>query len=146
MDHQTYYKAIRVDQGELASVVLDRLLAAWWQEAWLLGIVSGDEVPAHQWFWDGAEHVDPLKEAQAQAVRLANATTTLAAEYGRMGRDWETELKQRALEVAMMNELGLPIPGAVTDIGPSEEAEEGFEKALRNVVIDGFGGRKDADA
>jgi len=65
---------------------------------------------AHQWFWDGHEHVDPLKEANAQATRLARHTTTLAHEYARQGKDWETELRQRAKEVALMKELGLPSP------------------------------------
>jgi capsid protein len=61
----------------------------------------------HQWFWDGHEHVDPQKEAAAQAQRLASNTTTLATEYARQGKDWETELRQRAKEVALMRELGL---------------------------------------
>ena len=42
-----------------------------------------------QWFWNGHEHVDPAKEANAQATRLKNHTTTLAVEYARQGRDWE---------------------------------------------------------
>ena len=59
------------------------------------------------WFWDGHEHVDPSKEATypptrrvasrsevatsgALERRLANNTTTLAAEYARQGKDWET--------------------------------------------------------
>ncbi len=58
-------------------------------------------------FWDGHEHVDPAKEANAQKIRLANHTTTLAHEYARQGRDWEAELKQRAKEISLMRELGL---------------------------------------
>jgi capsid protein len=53
--------------------------------------------------------VDPTKEATAQETRLRNHTTTLAAEYARQGKDWETELRQRAKEVALMEELGLPM-------------------------------------
>jgi capsid protein len=56
--------------------------------------------------------VDPAKEATAQATRLASHTTTLAAEYARQGKDWETELRQRAKEVALMKELGLPMAQA----------------------------------
>jgi hypothetical protein len=40
---------------------------------------------------------------------LQNHTTTLAYEYAQQGRDWESELRQRAKEVALMNELGLPV-------------------------------------
>jgi hypothetical protein len=48
------------------------------------------------------EHVDPAKEARAQALRLSNNTTTLAQEYARQGRDWEEELRQRARELELM--------------------------------------------
>ena len=48
-----------------------------------------------------------IKEANAQATRLANHTTTLANEYARQGRDWEAELRQRAKERQLMEELGL---------------------------------------
>jgi capsid protein len=70
--------------------------------------VRGAATP-HVWFWDGVEHVDPAKEASAQATRLANHTTTLAHEFARQGRDWEDELRQRAKELALMRELGLPV-------------------------------------
>jgi len=116
LDHQTYFKTIRVEQDHLACLTLDRILAAWLREAVLVSdllplrqrtqIARGDGL-AHQWFWDGTEHVDPAKEANAQATRLASNTTTLASEYARQGRDWETELRQRAKEVALMKELGL---------------------------------------
>jgi capsid protein len=33
LDHQTYFKAIRVEQVHLEAVVLDRILAAWFDEA-----------------------------------------------------------------------------------------------------------------
>jgi len=94
--------------------VLDRLLAAWLDEAALIpGLLPADLGPfadwSHQWFWDGQEHVDPAKEASAQATRLANHTTTLAHEYARQGRDWEDALRQRAKEIALMQELGLTL-------------------------------------
>ena len=51
--------------------------------------------------------MDPAKEATAQQTRLASNTTTLASEYAKQGRDWESELRQRAKEVSLMKELGL---------------------------------------
>ena len=78
---------------------------------------------AHQWFFDGHEHVDPAKEANAQAVRLANHTTTLANEYARQGRDWEAELRQRAKEQVLMRELGLSVVTAQPD-NPNPEEED----------------------
>jgi lambda family phage portal protein len=120
LDHQTYYKSIRVDQSQIEAVVLDRILSAWLEEAVLVegllpqSLRSADAEYQHQWFWDGQEHVDPAKEATAQATRLANNTTTLADEYARRGQDWETQLRQRAKEVALMNELGLSSPQSLT--------------------------------
>ncbi|MCL2646127.1 MAG: phage portal protein [Phycisphaerales bacterium] len=117
LDHQVYFKSIRVEQEQIGRVVLDRILRAWLEEA----ILVSDFLPLwlrttpfreleHQWFWDGAEHVDPNKEANAQATRLQSNTTTLAYEYARQGRDWEDELRQRAKEMALMKELGLSAP------------------------------------
>jgi capsid protein len=132
LDHQTYFKAIRVDQSHLECVILDRILAAWLDEAALIpGLLStglgsiGDW--SHQWFWDGHEHVDPAKEASAQATRLANHTTTLAHEYARQGRDWEEALRQRAKEIALMEELGLT-PAQVQPTSEPQEEEPSDEQ------------------
>ena len=109
LDHQTYFKSIRVDQAFTASRVLDRVLVAWLREYALLvrNLDLLRAIPPHQWFWDGFEHVDPSKEASAQETRLKNLTTTLAHEYAKQGLDWESELRQRAKEKTLMKELGL---------------------------------------
>ncbi len=114
LDHQTYYKSIRVEQAHLAEIVLDQIFNAWIREAMLTPEFSmlRSVRPARLlnfrgWFFDGTEHVDPAKEANAQAKRLTSHTTTLAAEYARQGKDWETELRQRAKETRLMQTLGL---------------------------------------
>ena len=56
----------------------------------------------------------PVMSANAQATRLTNNTTTLATEYAKQGKDWETELRQRAREVALCRELGLTPSGAAS--------------------------------
>ncbi len=126
LDHQAFFKAIRVDQNFLGDMVLDRLLKAWLDEAvliegylpqWLRQL--GVDLP-HQWFWDGFEHVDPQKEAGAQATRLQSNTTTLAAEYAKAGLDWESELRQRARELALMRELGLTAQTPTSPAAPTE--------------------------
>ena len=75
-----------------SAAVLDRILAAWLDEADAHRGSAAPSLrdavgvmPSHQWFWDGQEHVDPAKEANAQATRLQNNTTTLAYEYARQG-------------------------------------------------------------
>ena len=76
------------------------------------------------WFWDGQEHVDPAKEASAQEKRLASKTTTLAAEYARQGKDWETELRQIAKERKLMKELGIADDEAGKNGSKSNEGDE----------------------
>jgi capsid protein len=135
LDHQTYYKSLRVEQSHLELAVLDRLLSAWLSEAILISDflplwMRTAGVPEHQWFWDGHEHVDPAKEANAQETRLRNHTTTLADEYARKGQDWETQLRQRAKEVALVRELKLPevqaVPAATTQDN-EENADDAAE-------------------
>lgn len=107
LDHQTYYKAIRVERANIASGILDRIFALWLRE---YALVSGRKVPAgvdHIWFWDGFEHVDPAKEANATDIRLKNGTTTYSAEFARQGKDWEREMAQIAKERQRMAELGI---------------------------------------
>ena len=129
LDHQTYFKSIRVDQSHLEGAVLDRILAAWFDEAVLIpellpaGVGPIADWP-HQWFWDGHEHVDPAKEANAQATRLTNHTTTLADEYARRGQDWENQLRQRAKELTLMQELGL----TTAESQPATETEEPIDE------------------
>ena len=119
LDHQTYFKSIRVEQSHLEAVVMDRILEAWLAEAAMVpGLLPKAVRPTltqRTWMWDGTSHVDPLKEANAQAVRLASFTTTLADEYARMGLDWETQIRQRAKELALLNELGLTPESTVID-------------------------------
>ncbi len=133
LDHQTYFKSLRIDQSRVEISILDRILVAWFDEAVLIGglLPTGQGLIAHwphQWFWDGHEHVDPAKEANAQATRLTSLTTTLADEYARRGQDWETQLRQRAKEMALMQELGLSIAQSTsqpsteeTNVIPDEE-------------------------
>jgi lambda family phage portal protein len=131
LDHQTYFKSIRVDQEQMGSVVLDHVLRTWLDEAilvsellplWLRSAAFRDL--DHQWFWDGQEHVDPAKEANAQATRLTSHTTTLAYEYARQGRDWESELKQRAKEIKLMQKLGLTVAQSPPAAAPAANDTE----------------------
>ena len=63
----------------------------------------------------------------AQEKRLANNTTTLAAEYAKQGKDWETELRPRAKEKSLMDMLGLSPPEATPQSNNGKEREEDDE-------------------
>ena len=110
LDNQIYHKSILVDRSFWETEVLNRIFEAWFREYLLTeNLVPTEE--NHTWFWDGFPHVDPNKEATAQERRLANLTTTLAAECAKDGRDYLGVLQQRAKEIKLMKSLGIPIPG-----------------------------------
>jgi len=131
MDHQIYTSNQRVLRDEIERQMLDRTLRMWLDEAVLLGIVPRGLPPISEWqwtwAWDGKEHVDPAKEANAAQTRLRTHTTTLAHEYAKQGKNWEQELRQRAAEVALMKELGLFIdlePDGNYGAATPEEADQ----------------------
>ena len=86
----------------------------------------------HEWFWDGFEHVDPVKEANAQSKRLENHTTTLADEYAKQGKDWEVQLRQRAREIDMMDELGLAQPQSLSAMSDDDFVDEIIDRIEDN--------------
>ena len=125
LDHQTYCKSLKVDRAFMEAEILDPVFGKWMRE-WALATGTDIDVCGcrHVWFWDGQEHVDPAKEASAQEKRLASKTTTLAAEYARQGKDWETELRQIAKERKLMKELGIADDEAGKNGSKSNEGDE----------------------
>lgn len=95
MDGQVYWKSIEVERRHCENVVLDRIFAAWLDEALLVQGVMPEGVGAfdadHQWFWDGREHVDPTKNANAAASNVALGISHRALEYAMAGRDMDYE-------------------------------------------------------
>lgn len=92
LDHQTYFTAIGVDRSSIETNAIDRIFRWWFDEAALIeGYLPGSLFPFRRswttWQWDGTGHVDPSKEANGQQTRLANGTTSRAAEYAREGVD-----------------------------------------------------------
>lgn len=126
MDAQTYHKSIKVDQSFIEKTVLDRIFRRFYREYSLLRN-QNNNIPEHSYFWDGYEHVDPAKEANAQATKLGNLTTSLASEYAKNGKDWEVELMQIAKEKKRLAELNLSIKEATNNNvakGEDEDVEE----------------------
>jgi lambda family phage portal protein len=111
LDHQTYFKNVRIAQYKLGIEILDRLFEAWYTEAVLLPEYQYMRAADlnHTWIFDGWEHVDPAKEANAQKTRLNSLTTTLAEEYAKKGKDWETQLEQIANERKKIQQLGITV-------------------------------------
>jgi len=110
LDHQAFSRFVSIDQTRFEGRVLDRILAAWLDEAALISGYLPQEFraidrPGHTWFWDGLEHVDPQKEAVAAQTRIATGTSNLAIECAKNGQDWEEVLRQRVRERKLQQEL-----------------------------------------
>lgn len=126
LDHQTYYRSIKVYQKEFENIALSKIFRAWLNEAVLISDLVPVEwrmnPPKISWFWDGREHVDPQKEANAQYTRVHESlTSNLAIEYAQQGRDWRVELRQKAKELELMKQLGLSIPQKPLAIKETED-------------------------
>jgi len=129
LDHRLYLKSVGVDQAHCEAVVVDRILTAWLAEGvkvyedvdFAVGVIA--EAP-HQWMWESSyEYLEPERDANAQSVRLQNHTTTLAAEYAKTGKDWQTELKQRAKELGVEKKLAEIFPRPAAPRTPQREPE-----------------------
>jgi lambda family phage portal protein len=118
LDWQAFHRAIEIDRDTYARTILDPLFRMWAREYELangpgaIGQLTdefGDVRPDYEWVWPPFEHVDPKKEADAQAIRLASGVTTLAVEAAKQQMSWRTLLKQRARERELKQKLGLPV-------------------------------------
>jgi len=128
LDHQTYFRAVSIEQARLGSMVLDPIFTAWAQDESLSGGYSPQSAArlrnaTPRYMWRGHGHVDPKKEADAQAVRLANRTTTFQDEYAREGLDWRREFDKIAEAQAYADSLGISLyPGV--EIEEAEDEDE----------------------
>ena len=103
VDLQNFQNAVRLDRDSLRHAVLDPIWRAWYLEYRALNGLTF--TPTATWYFDGFFHVDPQKEANAQVTRIQNGLSSLAAEYGARGKDWERELRQIAREKAFIKSL-----------------------------------------
>lgn len=135
LDAQVYERDVRVEQADLVVRVLDRILVAWLSEYRLQRALQLERLSLrHTWFWDGFQHIDPAKEANAQATRMTTGVTNLAIECARDGHDWEEVQDQRLREAAraeqrrreIRDEEGLEVePAEVPERREPAYADEG---------------------
>jgi capsid protein len=144
LDWQVYFRMIRTVRAWIVEHLLDRVFFTWLREAQLITAMRLPPIDSDrlmtQWFWPGSEHVDPMKEAGAQNLRLRSFNTNLAAEHAAQGRDWEREVRQWGKEVELLKGLGLyelyvamlTTSVAPVVIGEGEQEEEETTKEKTN--------------
>jgi capsid protein len=72
----------------------------------------------------GQGWIDPVKEAQAAVLRMDAALSTGEAESADQGGDFEENLDQRAREINMMKERGIPLPKWAAGSDASQDSKK----------------------
>ena len=94
------------------------------------------------WSGPAQPQADDFKAARSHQVLKDMGATTLADISASYGRDWDDDMRQRATENELAEELGLPLPWSPTTM---LETKEGQEKELEDGENDGDGiERKDS--
>ncbi|MCL2743636.1 MAG: phage portal protein [Planctomycetaceae bacterium] len=131
LDHQTFFKSIKGEQSHCEKVILFPILESWYRAAVRAGVIEDRSIrnigsQFARFYWDGVEHVDPLKEANAAAAFINARVSNLSIECARKGLDWEDVLLQRARELQRMKELGIDDTPQKTDekTGGEDKKEE----------------------
>lgn len=132
-----FWRTVRVYRTQFNDMFNQPVYEQWLAEAVAAGRIEApgffdDPAVRHAWSgcnWMGASmgHVDPLKEVNAAAARIANNITTQeqeASEYN--GNDWGANIRQRKREVEAMRDMGLDpnAPKQATPINDDKEDEE----------------------
>jgi len=106
LDHLPWFKTLAIDWDRLEDTCVDRLFDAWHAEAVLIpghlppSPTAGEGVPAHTWFWDGQELMDP-REAGAKETALGCGIDSYPRIFARRGLDWKTEMHAQAEALGM---------------------------------------------
>jgi lambda family phage portal protein len=126
-------------RGHFAAQAVQPIYAAWLEEAVDKGTVklpagapdfyaAKAAYCAARWIGPGRGWVDPLKEAQAAAFRIASGVSSLEREAAEQGDDYLDTLRQIARERKEMEALGLDWNDFRQTPAPSKAAEAGEKK------------------
>ena len=129
-----FWRTVRVYRTQFKDMFNQPIYEQWLAEAVATGRIEApgffeDPATRQAWsgcLWTGASmgHVDPRKEVEAAALRIANNISTQeqeASEYN--GNDWAANIRQRKREIEAMREMGLGQAQSET-IEKDEEDEE----------------------
>lgn len=113
-----FWRTVRVYRTQFNDMFNQPIYEQWLAEAVATGRIEAPgffDDPAVRDAWSGCTwmgasmgHVDPLKEVNAAAARIANNITTQeqeASEYN--GNDWAANIRQRKREVEAMRDMGI---------------------------------------
>jgi len=148
LDHVPYHREKRIDRFDFESIVADRVLSAWEQEARFVDEVPLDAPAIEEWSWswnyDGFEGIDQQKDANADDIRLKNGTSTLKEILAEYGQDVYEHMDQLAKERDYAISKGLPwpmlfsapIPSGQPDQAPDEAPDQNADPKAQSRLLD----------
>lgn len=134
---QTYLRIVRQSRHYLKLSVLDRIFKAWLREVTLLGLVPISEMEmqgmSHAWYFDPFASIDPVKDANADQLDLANGVTTQMELCAERKRDWRKINRQRAREIADQKARGI-MPSEPPKSQPSQPNDDTQDGGFANAA------------
>ena len=126
LDMQSYDRAIAVQREEIVDIILDKVFRQWWLE-----MHPTEDVPAHQWFFESREYINPSQESNAEKTRLETGVISYQALCAEHGRDWQSVMRQQyeaeAYRRRLAQEYGFTLPSA-TDDSNQQNGEQYYEE------------------
>lgn len=127
LDMQSYDRAIAVQREEIVNVILDKVFRQWWLE-----MHPTEDVPAHDWFFEAREYINPSQEANAEKTRLETGTVSYQALCAEHGRDWQSVMRQQyeaeAYRRKLAQEYGFELPSATDENNQNGEQQNEEEE------------------
>lgn len=109
-DAQLYQRGLKRVQGWLERCTLNRLVGLVARESVLAGQKKAPKRVRYSWTWPVMPHVDPVKEAKAEEIRLANATLAPSDALAAHGKDLEEHLAKLEKEWGALEAVGVVPP------------------------------------
>lgn len=126
LDMQSYDRAIAVQREEIVDIILDKVFRQWWLE-----MHPTEDVPAHQWFFESREYINPSQESNAEKTRLETGVISYQALCAEHGRDWQSVMRQQyeaeAYRRRLAQEYGFTLPSATNDSN-QQNGEQYYEE------------------
>lgn len=114
MDRLDFWTAIDVERQDCEREDLDRIFAAWLDEAVMvpgylplaIGAYMGQRLPG-SWGWPGREYLSPMDEVQSQVMRIEKGLASEQDIAAENGTDWREIERKKAEVQAYRREIGL---------------------------------------
>jgi lambda family phage portal protein len=137
LDTQTYARAVASVQYWLSGTenscgTLNRLVDLVAAEARfkILALRKKPLTVRYKWTWPARPHVDPAKEALAEATSLENQTLTMTDALAARGKSIETHIETLKRERDLLEAAGLPVPAWLKEQPQSPSSREKLQKIV----------------